>query len=450
MNNKLVTLLLSAFILASCGGGQQRPSSSHTPEGVVFTDEKGISYEQFEDGWHITDYLGNDKNIIIPESKTQEGLTLNVTKIEDNAFYGRSVLEGIDLPSTLTTIGEKAFYGTNLNSFYGTVNLESVADSAFEETPFLKNENGPILYLPTRDNPNCIAYKQLSKPNRIAVPTGLERVMDGAFEGATFNEDNPVFSSLKYIGNKGFYGCAFAYTVTLPEALYIGDEAFSDIPFGEITLPKVERLGKDVFKNDTFLSNVALPKTLTSIGEGTFANCTGIKNLSLPFLGPNEKEGKGLNYLFGNLEEVIIDHMSERYKLEFDTLDIQGGQIVQNNLFGTIFGAKKLILRNIYEIPASAFESNVPVEELILDGVTQIGYAAFYRHNMKHVYIAKNVARFGERSFYGLSAYQMDFGKDVFAVEEYKSVKEYNMTTFDVGENVTFKYSVPNPLETNA
>ena len=450
MKTKLVTLLLSAFILASCGGGQERPSSSHTPAGVVFTDEKGISYEQFEDGWHITDYLGSESNIIIPESKTQEGLTLNVTKIEDNAFYGRKALEGIDLPSTLTSIGEMAFYGTNLSSFYGTVNINNVGVDAFKDTPFLKNEKGPILYLPAKDNPNCIAYKQLSKPNRIAVPTGLERVMDGVFEGASFNEDNPVFSSLKYIGNKGFYGCAFAYTVTLPEVLQIGDEAFSDIPFGEISMPKVERLGKDVFKNDTFLSKVVLPKTLTSIGEGAFTNCTGMKNLSLPFLGPNEEEGKGLNYLFGNLEEVIIDHMSEKYKLEFDILDIQGGKIIQSNLFGTIFGTKKLILRNIYQIPAAAFESNVPVEELILDGVTQIGYAAFYRHNMKRVYIAKNVLRFGEQSFYGLSAYQMDFGKDVFTVEDYKKAKEYNMSTRDVGENCTFNYEVPNPLEDNA
>lgn len=447
MNTKLVTLLLSAFILASCGGGQQRPSSSHTPEGVVFTDEKGISYEQFEDGWHITDYLGNDKNIIIPESKTQNGLTLSVTKIEDNAFYGRNALEGIELPSALTSIGTQAFYGTNLSSFYGTSNLVYVADNAFNETPFLKNANSPVLYLPTRDNPHCIAYKQLSKPSGIAVPSGLERVMDGVFEGASFNEDNPVFSTLKYIGNRGFYGCSFAYTVTLPEVLEVGNEAFSDIPFGEISMPKVERLGQNVFKDDFFLTNVSLPNSLKSMGEGVFANCQSMKNLSIPFLGPNESEGNDLTYLFGKLEDVQRDPLIDRLKLKLDVLDINGGKLLQNNkIFGDLFGAKKLILQNFNRIPASCFLDNSSVEELILNNVHGIANGAFNNHKMKSVYIPKTVSEIDSYAFYSSGAFTMSFEKDVFAVEDLKTLREYNLSSFDVGDNCTFKYGVPNPL----
>ena len=443
-----VAFISSILLLASCGG-PERPSSSREASGVVFTDETGVSYEQFEDGWHITDYQGNEKNIAIPQSKTRDGLTLDVTQIEANAFYGRSALEGIDLPSTLTTIGENAFFGTKLNSFYATANLAKVADNAFEETPFLKNASGSMLYLPTKNNPNCIAYKQLSTPTNLEVPQGLERVLDGAFEGASFANDNPVFSSVKYIGNKGFYKANFAYTVSFPEAIEVGEEAFANVPLTSISLPSVEQIGKSAFKDDTFLSQVALPKSLKSIGEGAFYNCESLKDLALPFLGPNENEGKGLSYLFGTLADVQADRIAgKRHKLTFDHLTVNGGKLIQNVCESDTFGIKSLTLEDIAQVPTYAFAEHPELEELKFDNVKRFDYGAFYSHSIKEIYIPTTTKIIGEKAFFSAIEFTINFEYTSDAVNNGSSIGiEYHVTYIDVGNKCTLNYRVPNPYK---
>lgn len=393
------------------------------------------------------DYRGKDKNVIVPENKTIEGITLNVTQIESHAFYGRSVLEGIEVPSTVTYIGDSAFVGTNLSTFYGSVNLEYVASNAFDETPYLKNENGPILYLPSKDNPYCIAYKQLSIPNRYNAPSSIERVLDNVFERASFSEDNPVFPSLKYIGRQSFYSPNVAYTMTFPEAIEVGDEAFAQFAGTAISLPKVETLGDHVFESDDFLDEIYLPKTLRSIGKEIFRYCYEVKNISVPFLGPSAEEPKGISYLFGDLSEVEGSAFEE-YKLVLDRLTIGGGKIVQHALEKNV-GVKKLVFENIETIPTYAFEGHSELAEVILlNGAKRIDYGAFSGHRISSVYIPTTVSYLGERAFYSAYAFDMSFGYTSAAIEAGVSVGiEYHVSAYDVGDNCTLHYNVTNPYK---
>ena len=72
-------------------------------------DEKGIKYIE------ITDYLGFDTNVIIPDTINVDGEDIKVISIGDYAFSDCSSLTSIIIPDSVTTIESSAFNGcTNL------------------------------------------------------------------------------------------------------------------------------------------------------------------------------------------------------------------------------------------------------------------------------------------------------------------------------------------------
>ena len=74
-------------------------------------DEKGIKYIE------ITDYLGFDTNVIIPDTINVDGEDIKVISIGDYAFSDCSSLTSIIIPDSVTTIESSAFNGcTNLTT----------------------------------------------------------------------------------------------------------------------------------------------------------------------------------------------------------------------------------------------------------------------------------------------------------------------------------------------
>lgn len=65
----------------------------------------------------ITKYIGNGGNVIIPSSLNNK----QVTAIGSNAFDSNANITGISIPTTITSIGTRAFY--NCSGLRGTLNL---------------------------------------------------------------------------------------------------------------------------------------------------------------------------------------------------------------------------------------------------------------------------------------------------------------------------------------
>lgn len=106
----------------------------------------------------------------------------------------------------------------------------------------------------------------------------VSSIKSSAFEG----NENIVYAmipaSVKNIGNKAFAGCTSLKSITLAKGVeVIGYKAFSGVPITEI----------------------ALPDTLTSIGQGAFAD-TALVSITLPFVGGSRVTSNAyLGYIFG-------------------------------------------------------------------------------------------------------------------------------------------------------
>lgn len=92
------------------------------------------------------------------------------------------------------------------------------------------------------------------------------------------------FTGLTQIGDKAFQKCVSLISIALPESVTsIGNSAFDQCAFGSITLPdNLKTIGKNAFQGCDRLQSIKIPEGVTSIGEDAFYLCTGLKSATLP------------------------------------------------------------------------------------------------------------------------------------------------------------------------
>src|SRR5689334_4930124 len=87
------------------------------------------------------------------------------------------------------------------------------------------------------------------------------------------------------IGNNAFNDCTNLMTVAIPDTVTnIGDGAFEATPLSNVTIgSNVISIGASAFDFCTRLATVVLPSSVTSIGALAFCACQSLTNISIPF-----------------------------------------------------------------------------------------------------------------------------------------------------------------------
>lgn len=237
-------------------------------------------------GIEETDQSGGLEEIVLPagltkieESTFQGCFDLKsvifwgkVTSIGKRAFYNTKSLQEIDLPESVCSIGEGAFFGSGLQKILiprdcvdiGQDAFTSSALEAFEVDPgnaaFQAGDDG-VLY--SRDGKQLVLYPYSRQEAAYTVRPGTVE-----------------------IGAYAFYGVRNLEHIILPDSLReIGDYAFAEQPkLKEVALP--EGL-EDISSNYTFyhcysLTELSIPSTLRDISGSYVFSCIGITELVLP------------------------------------------------------------------------------------------------------------------------------------------------------------------------
>lgn len=419
----LASLLSSSFLLAVLSGCNQANDSGEQHR--KFVDEIGVSYEQYGQEWHITDYRGNQDSIIIPSTKTDGDLTLPVTAIEANAFYGRSQLIAIELPDSIVSIGDDAFKGTSLQTFYGTPYLTKISDSAFEGTPFSDESDNGVVFLPSKTNPHCIAYKPKSWFTSYTYPSDIECINEGLFEDATF-ASTPDLSNLITVGKAAFRGAKINGEVDLSKCFSIGDSAFERSGITKVTFAsEMKEIGERAFDSCPITGDIILPAGIERLGKYCFEGSSGIKNLSLPFVGNSPSEPTELFDLFG----------SQVWNL--DSLTILGGEIVSE--FASSYKITSLTLKNVTKVGWRAFFCHGELTSLTLENVREIEERAFYQCGFTEVSIPSSTQIIGPKAFYtdGRLYISMEYAQAGYSMEDSDFGANTEMRPFG-GEGKTF------------
>lgn len=213
--------------------------------------------------------------------------TRYVTSIGDRAFYGCTGLEYANL-FYVKTMGTQAFCLSGLTrvSLY---NLQIINTEAFRECKELK-EVTSLRAIETRDR----AFYGCTKLESIDIDTaekiGYEAYANTGIKELTLWGGN--------IAMRAFAGSALESvmieytTTTLPGEIFKSCHNLKTVTISSNS--KLTTIGRNAFESSG-IENIALPASLTTIGEYAFANCNKLKNIIIP----NQVSSIG-NYAFSD------------------------------------------------------------------------------------------------------------------------------------------------------
>ena len=228
-----------------------------------------------------------------------------VTSIGDRAFGGSSLnslklsasptdigkgafsevpIESIILPNSLKTIGDHAFWGCSLCSLKIPASVTAIGEAAFARNKIssIVVESGNKVY-DSRNNCNAIIETKTNTLtlgcNGTTIPTSVTVIGNYAFCGCQGMTSLNIPNSVTQIGNYAFDFCDLK-TITLPNSVrYIGDypfeydnfnDGFNDTVYVSVNIPdSVETIGECAFYYCDFC-DVTIPASVTKMGEAPF------------------------------------------------------------------------------------------------------------------------------------------------------------------------------------
>lgn len=269
-------------------GKQKVNVEFNTPLGETISDtfevnqpyekESVWNYKVLEDnkieltGFKDTEFSGN--RLYIPEEI--DGYTIvAIADREDDAIFSRNVAKHISelhLPSTLTKVGNKAFYylKEGLNYVKSTADNLEVGDEAFYEDESLLILDANLSYV--GDN----SFYNTGNLGKIRFSDSLSYIGTSAFKNAFDDVSLTIPSSLKGIGEKPFQKADLKEVnfeddvENIPDYMFYGCEKIE-----KLTLPSnLKTIGDSAFYSAFYVSahywETIFPKSITFIGENNF------------------------------------------------------------------------------------------------------------------------------------------------------------------------------------
>lgn len=309
--------------------------------------------------------------------------------IGDYVFRGCELLDSIEMPSTLKTVGSYAFRDTGL----------------------YKNANG-VVYAG-----NWVVDYNEQIPSAVSILEGTVGIANYAFYNCTNLSTVSVPSSVKYVGRAAFYDCSALASVELPlELERIEDYTFYrckslvllDLP------PMLTYIGRSAFykcgssasimMNDTDSDVLTIPSDVTYIGDYAFYNCGYSERASI------EDEDEFDNY---GIDTVIlrdkVEYIGANAFYNFSSLseiNLGGTKVIGEKAFYKCELLKTVNFGNaLTEIGDKAFYKCAALEEVKLPAtLTEIGNYAFYKCESLSSLDLGGTVSIGTHAFYGDSA----------------------------------------------
>lgn len=281
-----------AFIFGGINGYVDNYIIPSTLVSVTITDSNVPEYAFSQCSNIQTVTIGNaavvyDNAFSYCSSLTQVNLPETLTSIGENAFYNCSSLSQIELPSSLTNIAQSVFSSCSaLESIVIPSSVTSIGSGAFSYCYGIKEINLPSAYGDSFSN--LFGYSMPSELKKITF--GSTAVPSNYFSGWS-NVEEIVLENTTEIGSYAFNSCYSLKSITLPSTLTtINDWAFSYCSsLSSVVLPSsLSVIRAYAFYNCPSLMSIVLPSSLTSIDSEAFANCNKLYEIynlsSLPLV----------------------------------------------------------------------------------------------------------------------------------------------------------------------
>ena len=474
------------------------PSLAHDFEvdGIFYdklnSSEVAVTYKGYFYDSYSNEYIGD---VVIPSSVNYNGVTYSVTSIGGSAFNSCTSLTSIQIPNSVTSIGEGAFYCCSMTSIEIGNSVTSIGYEAFaycDDLTSIEIPNsvtsiggGAFCYCTSLtsivvdsgntkyDSRNgCNAIIETTSNTLIAgcqntiIPNSVTSIGDGAFGGcsdltsieipnsvtsigdSTFWECSSLTSvvipnSVTSILSSAFYGCTSLTSIVIPNSVTsIGFSAFSGCSsLTSVVIPNsVTSIGFNAFAWCSSLTSIEIPNSVTSIGDWAFGECTSLTSIEIP--NSVTSIGYAAFDRCVNLTSIVVDSGNTKY-------DSRNGcnAIIETASNTLIAGCQNTIIPNsVTSIGEKAFFGRSRLTSIeIPNSVTSIGWCAFLdcESLTKVTCLATNPPTIKSDAF---NSYSADLYVPAGCKEAYEAAEYWNNFTNiielepELEEGATFEY----------
>ncbi|QIB69709.1 leucine-rich repeat protein [Aminipila butyrica] len=383
---------------------------------------------------------GLSGSITIPATIEYEGETYTVTTIGNKAFMRNEEVTSVTLPSTITTLGDMAFYSVTMTSLSLPDSVRTLGVS-------------------------CFAGSSLES---ITLPDGIEEIPEQAFSLCEQLTSVELPASLTTIQKDAFNSCGALTDITIPAKVTdIGEKAFwSNGSLKTVTFEnnsELESIGKQAFHFCEQLESINIPSSIVRIENSAFQNCAVLKTMgletadsNLEYLGESAFSSTQIKniYIPASTTSIGKDALHECKKLK--SITVSGDNADYSSTDGILFNKAKTQLiaypaskddekyitpESVQTIDAYAFASAANLEEITLtDNVTAVGMFAFSNaSSLKKVTFGKNVETIGRLAFQNCTKLKtVILSEKLTSVPDYLFYKCTALTSLTIPASVTY------------
>ncbi|MBR4555246.1 MAG: leucine-rich repeat protein [Ruminococcus sp.] len=230
----------------------------------------------------ITKYTGLDEELTIPSKIAGR----EVVEIGKEAFCENSSISKVTIPSSVTTIGNRAFAESSLQSITVPSTVTVWGTNWGDADTFIRCKNLTTVTIHAPSVPNY-CFKECSNLKTVTLGSEVTSIAECAFYDCNLLSKITLGGNVTSIGNEAFYNCYSLSSIDLGKKLdYIGYNAFRKAGLKSVTIPA--SVSKCDTSWDEAYTFAECPK-LTSVTCGTaviarsmFYNCPKLQTVSLP------------------------------------------------------------------------------------------------------------------------------------------------------------------------
>ena len=364
---------------------------------VTSGSDENYNYYILDAGIHLTEYIGSNTVVEIPEYIDGKKVV-----VLGSIFESNTTVTSVTIPDGIKAIPYRMFYGcTSLTS--------------------------------------------------VTIPDSVTSIGDDAFSGCTSLTSVTIGNGVTSMGSYAFYGCTSLTSITIPDSVTsIGSSAFAYCSsLTSVTIPdSVTSIGEDAFYGCTSLTSVTIPDSVTSIGNGAFYNCTSLKSVTI---GDGVTSiGDSAFYYCTSLDDVyytsdIASWLNISFETDYANPLNNGANLYLNGELATDI----VIPDSVTSIGGRAFENCTSLTSVTIgDSVTSMGYRAFYNcTSLTSVTIGNSVTSIGDDAFRGCTSLtSVTIGDSVTSIGDWAFYGCESLETITVDSGNSVYHSAGNCL----